>query len=144
MSRVWALIPCTILKAGRPCPARELYWASPLFRGAWLVAESRGYQPLILSAKHGVVWPQQVLEPYDETLAGRPRYDRYAWAMRVLHRLTEIVSPQHDSVVSFLGQTYAEFLVPAMRDLGWRVEEPLRGLRVGERLRWFHQQLGTR
>lgn len=75
------VIPCGGRKLDRPAPARELYVGS-MFRHTWAnvtrCAEldvEAGAAPaarvLILSAKYGLVDPEQVLEPYDLTM-GKP------------------------------------------------------------------------
>lgn len=67
------VIPCGAQKLDRPAPARDLY-TSPIFRSALATAEALededhhfGAQSdvLILSALHGLVDPDAVLDPYD-------------------------------------------------------------------------------
>jgi hypothetical protein len=43
----------------------------------------------ILSAKHGLVDPEQVLVPYDEPLVGKPSSALERWATVVLQQLTD-------------------------------------------------------
>lgn len=76
------LIPCGNAKLAHAAPARDLYTGS-LFRLARRFAEARGPW-WILSAKHGLVHPDTVLEPYNVTLQGPNRED-YArvWATLV-------------------------------------------------------------
>lgn len=136
----WALIACSKTKADHPCTAREMYWPSALFRGAWRVAKARGEEPLILSAKHGLLLPEELIVPYDETLSGQPKGIRIDWAERVISAIIDSWSPIQDRFVSYLGQDYAEFLVPELRSLGFEVEEPLKGMCQGKRLAWFKQQ----
>jgi hypothetical protein len=66
------LVACCKTKLGRPAPARELYQGT-LFKlsVAWLEPRVDGWA--ILSAKHGVVMPDQVVEPYEQTLVGASR-----------------------------------------------------------------------
>jgi Family of unknown function (DUF6884) len=46
----------------------------------------------ILSAKHGLVAPGEVLHPYDETLTTKGSRDRRTWAYRVLAQLRDALS----------------------------------------------------
>jgi hypothetical protein len=75
------LVACSRRKARDAAPARELY-ASCLFRAALAYAE-RHYGPgqwLILSARHGLVEPDSVLNPYDLSLRQLSAREREAWA----------------------------------------------------------------
>src|ERR1035441_5851400 len=82
------LVGCVKSKRGSPAPAADLY-TSALFSGRrrWVEAScSRWY---ILSARHGLVAPGDVLEPYDETLATQGSPARRAWSERMLVQLQE-------------------------------------------------------
>jgi hypothetical protein len=60
------LVACSRLKSDRPLPARELS-VSPVFRATSAYAERRygSDRWLILSARHGLVHPDQMLAPYE-------------------------------------------------------------------------------
>jgi hypothetical protein len=57
-------------QAGRAEPAKDLY-RSALFRLSRAWAERYADAWAVLSAYHGVVEPDQVIEPYDATVADR-------------------------------------------------------------------------
>jgi hypothetical protein len=59
-------------KLHTPTPAQDLY-TSAVFVGRRAWVEQSCDRWFILSAKHGLVDPEQVLEPYDESLVGKPR-----------------------------------------------------------------------
>jgi hypothetical protein len=140
MATTFALLPCTKSKLAWASPAWAMYQPSPLFSGLWRVALASAYEPLILSAKYGLLRPDDVIDPYDETLKGRSRSFRAAWAASVLHDLRRHLPPAA-RIVSYLSVDYAEFLVPALRADGHPVEEPLLGLRNGKRLAWCRLRL---
>ena len=49
----------------------------------------RGERPWVnLSAKHGLVGPEEVIEPYEKTLKRMPVKDQCQWADQVLRKLT--------------------------------------------------------
>lgn len=75
------LIACGKAKLDHPAPARELYTGS-LFRAARAYVEATCDEWAILSAKHGLVLPDQVLAPYEQRLPSRGE-DQLAWARRV-------------------------------------------------------------
>jgi hypothetical protein len=137
---IYALLGCTKKKAGRPCAARDLYAASPGFRGLLRVAEAAGQAPLILSAEHGLLLPDQVLAPYDVTLIGKPKWERRWWSQLVLADLYQLLH-RGDRCVSYLGETYGEFIVPALRQAGYPVLEPVKGKRPGELRAWCRDTL---
>lgn len=75
------LIACAATKAPHAAPARELY-RSQLFTAArdWISKPGRVEEWGILSARHGLVLPDDVLEPYDQCLAEMTAEHRAIWA----------------------------------------------------------------
>jgi hypothetical protein len=80
------LVGCVKSKLCVPAPARELY-ISPLFRGRRAWVERTCDRWFILSAKYGLVGPDEVMEPYDEWLKTASRADRRKWASHVLTQM---------------------------------------------------------
>jgi hypothetical protein len=131
----YALIACTKLKRGVACPAKSLYEPSALFRKALRHCQRAGKQVLILSAKHGVVHPEAVLQPYDVTLKTMGRAQKRSWGEKVTEQLRELI-PAGASVELHAGREYTQDI-----DLTcYHVLDPLRGLRLGERMRWYDDQ----
>src|SRR5205823_5951243 len=93
-----------------PAPARELY-ASPLFRLASRFCSATCDRWFVLSARHGLVDPQHVIEPYDVTLPGLNRAGREAWACRVVGQLRRrgLLGSGHRFLLH-AGAGYAELL----------------------------------
>lgn len=79
----FALLACSAGKLDRPAPARELY-TGQLFLLSLQVAEAMADTVLVLSAKHGVVTLDQVLEPYDLSLADLEKHQREQWGANVV------------------------------------------------------------
>ena len=130
-----ALVACTKAKLSKPAPARDLY-SSPAFLMKRRLAERAGASWVVLSAKHGVLQPDDLVEPYDETLTTMGVAARKAWARNVLPSLIPLAR-DHGHVVCLAGQRYIEFLVRPIADAGIRVSLPLKGLRQGEQLAWL-------
>jgi hypothetical protein len=120
------LVSCVSVKLGHAAFARELY-CSPWFKAARRYVESNGGRWRILSAKHGAIHPDTVIEPYEETLNTKTRTERAEWALRVLEQI-----PTADRYVLLAGKRYAEFLAAALN-----AELPLKGLGIGQQLTWF-------
>jgi len=139
MAQTITLVACAARKAVTPRPAAELY-TSALFTKASAYAARHADAWYILSAKHGLVGPHEIIAPYDETLNQMPIAERRAWAKRVLYDLCGIVLPG-DTVIILAGRRYREYLVDSLEKLRCRVEIPMMGMRIGEQLRWLNQHL---
>lgn len=136
------LVGCGEAKLKAAAPAKDLY-TSRLFK------MSRSYAEIcdewrIVSARHGLLNPETVVEPYDDRLK---RADRQQWGFVVASSLIEefrACGPL--DVVILAGATYADPIVANLRDVAAlranvaAVREPLRGLQIGERLHWFAEQ----
>jgi Phage integrase family len=81
-SRV-VLLGCVKTKLGHRARAKDLY-ISQLWRGRRAYAEASGYPWLILSAKHGLLDPDQKIAPYDVALAHLTADARRRWGQRVI------------------------------------------------------------
>lgn len=126
-------------KKSSPAAAKDLY-VSSLFCKVRAYVEHMGQPWFILSARYGLVHPDKVIEPYDCTLNGMRTAGRRNWASEVLSQLT----PRLEAVASvtfFAGQRYREFLEQPLRTRGLIVNVPMRGLKIGEQLRWLNQRL---
>jgi len=141
------LVACSKAKASRPAPARELYQGR-LFGLAAAYAEQTCDNWYILSAKHGLVHPGSILEPYDVSLHDMDTGKRRRWADDILNTLRSagyLPSTRHRSLclppstswVVLAGRRYREFLIPGLTG---DVETPLAGLGIGEQIAWLGEQ----
>ena len=73
------VIGCSKTKLDHAAPARDIY-CSRTFRAASAWVDKRMGAWVILSAKHGVVLPDTVLEPYDLCLDDLTPEERARWA----------------------------------------------------------------
>ena len=136
MDRV-VLIGCGKSKLTQAAPACELYTGA-LFRLSWSYAEQM--QPasiFILSAKHGLVSPDQVLEPYDLTLTGQRATVRKLWATMVIDQLDQQLSRSSAQFVILAGRSYRDYLVPHLEY--W--EAPMAGLGIGQQLQFLKKAI---
>lgn len=135
MNRI-GLVSCASTKLSRPAPARELY-TSPLFRKASAYAELTCESWYILSAKHGLLHPDEVVEPYDVNLATTsPALHR--WADGVRRQLaTELADTPQVVLVTLAGARYQTVLRPCQ----WPFQIPMKGLGIGQQLGWLTTQL---
>ena len=81
------LVSCSKKKRTEPLPAADLYAASTRFLLSRRYVKALSSRWLILSAKHGVLRPDQIIEPYDKTLNSMTMPERRQWADDVLFAL---------------------------------------------------------
>lgn len=93
----------------------------------------------MLSAKYGVLEPDQIVEPYDETLKDKSRADRRHWSSMVLEQLTAALGNLEGVTFEVhAGAEYRDFgLSEDLLRRGATVEVPTAGLRIGEQLAFY-------
>lgn len=135
--RLIGLVGCASTKFSRPAPARDLY-TSQLFRKAAAYAELTCDRWFILSAKHGLLSPDQVIEPYDMKLGTPTSPPIHEWADRVRGQLAaELADTPRAVLVTLAGVQYQTVLRPCQ----WPFQIPMKGLGIGQQLRWLTAQL---
>ena len=144
-SRRVALISCSAQKLDHPASAVELY-TSTLFRKAVAYAVTHCDGWFVLSAKHGLVRPEQVLEPYDQkltvtpsTVDGRPIPTEWAGDVsRALLSEYGVIGLWETEFVVLAGGVYEENLRTLAGVIS--MEFPLAGMQIGQRLQWLTGQ----
>lgn len=136
--RTLVLVGCGKLKLPHAAPSKDLY-IGPLFKKARAYAELVGDEWAILSAKHGLVLPGTVIEPYDETMDQKTKVGRTFWGTTVLTSIRKIL-PRGERVkcICLASEAYLEFwgMDLDLRD-SLTIEKPLEGLGIGERLQFL-------
>src|SRR5579884_2407249 len=135
------LVSCVAAKGPTPAPAKDLY-VSPWFVKARAYIESRRAPWRILSAKHGLLDPETVIAPYDETLLAMGAAERRRWADGVLVHLAPLAE-QYGTVCMLAGNRYREILMPELRRLFRQVDVPMETLRIGEQMAWLAREANT-
>lgn len=133
-----ALVACSASKLDRAAPARDLY-TSALFRKALAYAEIAAERVWILSALHGAVELDRVIEPYDFSIAKLTQREREQWAC--CHVAGPLPHGQGRKIMLLCGSEYATPCRSALRDQGWQTDEPMARLQVGERLAWLNRKI---
>ena len=131
------LVSCVKSKLTRRAPARDLY-TSALFSGIRDIVDTQNLDWYVLSALHGIVAPQQTIEPYELSLNDMCISDRRNWASDILKTLLP-VAKKYSRVVFFAGVRYREFLIEPLRQLGIEVIVPMEGLPLGKQLFWLNK-----
>jgi hypothetical protein len=123
---VVVLVGCSRTKGPAPAPARTLY-ESARFHLASSWAQASGLPWFVLSGRHGLVAPDEVLAPYDFDLGAAGAAQVNAWAGRVAADLLGRV-PGLRSAVLLAADPYADPVAACLTGAGVRSERPLAGL----------------
>ena len=129
------LVSCVGRKRQAAAPAKDLY------RSIWFVrarayAEAVSSTWFILSAKYGLVRPDDVIVPYEQTLNTMAISERRNWACLVQRQMDERM-PNAVLIIVLAGWRYREFLLDYLRHRALTVAVPMAGLRIGEQLNWL-------
>lgn len=135
-----ALVACVKTKGTERARAARLY-ISPWFRKVrrYAIQESDDWR--ILSAKHGLLHPDATITPYETTLYNFSAKQRRDWASMIIKSLSPLLR-DHNQVLMLAGTRYREYLVEPIRQQGVAVKIPMKGLGLGEQLRYLNEQLG--
>ncbi len=137
------LVGCVKTKLGHGAPAKDLY-VSDYFTKMRTYAEASERPWFILSAEHGLVSPDEWLEPYERYLPDTSREYRRAWGEKVAEQLEQAVGSLSGVVIDVhAGAAYVESVEEALGPRGARVVDQLTGLSFGRRLAWYLQHDGT-
>lgn len=130
------LVACSGQKLDHAAPAKDLY-TSDLFKKARAYAEKFGYHWLIVSAKHGLVDPDTVIHPYDETLNTKTAAELAAWnaMVREQYNRDSWTRGGHRGIVVLAGAKYRGWLD------GVTHGAPMAGMGIGQQKQWLKQQV---
>ena len=133
------LISCASKKRATSARSMDLY-DSALFAKARAFVEQYCDYWFILSAKHGLLVPDHIINPYEETLKTKSALERQEWSQHVWQALCSYLS-SGDKVTILAGERYREYLVPRLATHGCLVCVPLQGMGIGRQLQWLTQQV---
>lgn len=138
MAKRVGLVGCVKQKRRSAAPARDLY-TSTLFKGRRTAVEATCDEWFVLSALHGLVRPDERLDPYDKTLNSLGHAERRRWSTNVLRDLeTHLGALQGIHFELHAGATYLEFgLRDGLLRRGATVSWPTRGLAMGQQLQYY-------
>jgi hypothetical protein len=125
-------------KRRQPREAADLY-TSPLFRGRVAYVQRTCDRWYVLTPREGLVHPNWVLTPSEESLAVVPTSHRRAWSAGVLYALVQELGKLDGHVFEIhAGATFRDYgLVEGLERRGAVVEVPARGLSQGGQLAFY-------
>jgi len=119
-----------------------MYSTSNLFRKAFTYAAKKYNLVAILSAEHGLLFPDDKIDPYEVTLNKMKVQERKKWATKVFEQMNNRLCLEKIHTIYFhAGKKYREFLIPKLEKKGATCEIPLEHLRIGKQLAWYKRHL---
>lgn len=128
-------------RRGDICRASEQFEASIVFRRARDLCYREHREWYIITTKHGIVAPRQVIGPEAPPLHTLNSTERTLWAEKVAQQLLQRLEHSRDPLVFVLyaNQQHADLLQRAAPQIPF--ELPLAGLSLREKLRWYDDHL---
>jgi hypothetical protein len=117
-----------------------MYSASDLFTKAYSYATKKYDSVAILSAKHGLLLPDEEIQPYDLTLNNMSSDEVKAWSEKVFSQMKCKLNLSDFGRACFhTGNRYRKYLIPKLETMGIKCEVPLKNLGIGKQLAWYKQ-----
>ncbi len=137
------LVGCVKQKQPGRRRAKDLY-TSTLFRGRRALAERRGVPWFILSARYGLVSPDEEIDSYDTELKNLSASERSTWSEHVLDRLRGAFGSVSGKVIEIhAGAEYRNYgLSQGLQAQGATVSVPLAHMDRGKQIAWYQRQGG--
>ena len=136
------LISCTKSKQSYPCKASEMYSASDLFRKAYAYTVKKYDFVAILSAKYGLLFLDDEIEPYNLTLNNMTSDEVREWSERVFRQMNSRLDLRDFGKAFFhTGKKYRQNLILKLEELGVKCEVPLKNLGIGKQLAWYKEHI---
>ncbi len=140
------LIACVSKKGSKKAKAKDLY-ISQLFKSSLAYANKQNPDKIfILSALHHLLEINQEIEPYNVTLSNVPKAKRkpglivlsseekILWGKKVIEQLKTQTDLLNDEFTILAGMEY----IKPMKDYISKLNNPLIGLRKGERIKFIN------
>jgi hypothetical protein len=129
-----ALVSCSKKKKGYACKAKEIYSESTLFNKTASYVARKYFSWFIISAKYGLLNPEEVIEPYDVTLYNMSKDEIIDWSKKVADSL---VCLGIDKVDIYAGSLYRKYLIRFLDENNIKYNVPMQGLGIGKQLQFL-------
>ena len=131
-----ALIGCTSRKKHYKCPALEMYAKSNYFNLKLDYCQKIGVDKIyILSAKYGLLEPNEIIEPYNIHLKNTSNDYKHNWSNNVLNELKEKTDLKKDEFIILAGNNYVKYLLEHIPNHF----NPVKGLGIGQQMKYFKE-----
>ena len=130
-------LSCTKTKRNVTCKARDMY-TSDLFVKSLAYAESLHPDKIyILSAKYGLLRLDQIIDPYEQTLAGAKGGTCKQWAVMVYKQMLKEGINFSEDALFLCGENYRKYLMTKFPN----GEAPLKNLGIGMQKKFYAEKL---
>jgi hypothetical protein len=115
-----------------------MYSASDLFRKAYAYAVKNYDCVVVLSAKYGLLLPDDQIEPYDLTLKNMSAQQVKDWSDKVFDQMRSRLDLGCFGKAFFhAGRKYRQYLIPKLQTVSINCEVPLKSLGIGRQKAWY-------
>jgi len=95
---------------------------------------------VILSAKYGLLFPDDEIEPYNLTLNDMGSYEVEKWADRVFGQMnSRLTLREFDKAFFHSGRNYRLRLIPKLENMRIQCEVPLKNFGIGKQKAWYKE-----
>ena len=129
-----AFISCVKTKKKGPCKAKDLY-CSILFKKSFEYAEKRANKVYILSAKYGLLKPDDIISYYNLTLNNMKEKERKKWAFYVYQQIINAGIDINEDAIFLCGINYRKYLMQKFPNS----KCPIEGLSMGNLLKFYKE-----
>lgn len=118
----------------------ELLFTSNLFKHSRAYAERHSDRWYILSAKHGLLKPTDLIDPYSLSIRDHRPDDRFLLAQRILQTFLRERITTNDTITMLANTHYCEVLVPVFEGRGFTSIRPFQNKNAVEQIQWLKSQ----
>jgi hypothetical protein len=129
-----SFVACAKRKANKKCIAEKMY-ISTLYTYSLQYAKEHSDIVYILSAKHGLLALDKIIDPYNETLNDKSDKEIKEWSKKVFNNLIQL-NLENNNFLYLCGNNYKKYLMQWLPG-----EDPLQGLGLGKRLQWLKNHI---
>ena len=131
-----AFISCVSKKQNGKHKAKDLY-ISDLFKKSFKYTSKNYSKVYILSAKYGLISPDDFIKNYDLTLNNFTEKQKQEWSKKVMLQLKNKIQLT-DELFFYCGENYRKYLIKWLPN---NKHIPLKGLGIGKQLKWYKERL---
>jgi len=110
------LIACVKEKQKSPCKAIDLYQGKDFKNWLSYSKKINADKVYILSGKHGLLNPNEIIAPYDFNLNIANKEYKIKWAKNVLLKLNQETNLKKDKFIFLSNDIYAENILPQIKN----------------------------
>lgn len=130
-----AILGCTKSKHTGVMEARRLYEKSNLFRLSKAFCKKNKFHYIIISAKYGLIHPNQEICDYNETFDSKKKIKEMSKI--IIPGLKKLIK-NYDRIVVLTGEKYIETFRPLIDN---KFSFPLKCLPIGKRMQWLKKEV---